>query len=185
MARCQPVKQAAIVLLLAGCWSSSPKVDAPARVANAPREALPCGALDLEALFDHEQVGDCEVVADDLTTRVLDRGTLVLTHGVTSPPVIFDGRIPGPRGIRVGMTGAEVAAAFPDRRWVTCVTFQEWVACELAVPGAVEPEDSCDASEHESLWIGVPADPALVGGNQLNALLATRRITSIVLPLRC
>lgn len=169
--------------LIGSCWSSPEPVTPPGPPPRSPpaRASLPCGVASVDELFaftDH--VGTCPVIEDGPFREVMERGHVVLRHGEAKPSTSFDARIPGPHGIRVGMTAREVLKRLPGYRFTGCGADGDSMGCELRVPGTptrCESFKNPDAVDPVSVWFETTETPV--------EQLSDERVVAVLLAMPC
>lgn len=176
------------LLLITGCWTSAePVTPPPPSPPPSPpvRATLPCGVAGVDELFaftDH--VGTCPVNEVGPFREVMEHGRLVLHHGEAKPAISFDARIPGPHGIRVGMTAREVRKRLPGYRFTGCGADDDYFKCELRVPGTPTPCESFenpDAVEPVSVWFETGALDSKVPVEEFS----DERVAAVLLAMPC
>jgi hypothetical protein len=202
----------AVIALVLGCGApatppignASPNLPVPA--------TLPCGvsALHELALFDdarcdvngtcfpgtaRRSVGPCTIARSPAFDLDAGRGRHVLLEDgrpilSSDPPpfgrtVVFDARIATPKGLRVGMTGAEIERLVPPGETTCTVDDSEWrghLLCRFRDLGECDAEDA-----NWLLVVFDPGDrmPASVRGAAARALVRTRHVLAIDLGPSC
>ncbi len=160
------------------CWSGT---------GAAPRPLLPCGAARVEELdpYGKNHVGTCTVESNGPYDELRDNGRLIMRAGEGKPLTAFDARIPGPAGLRVGMTGGDIERQAPAYSHVRCRAFTSALQCRLS--RVVEPP-ACGAGESVHVEFERPVDlreGAEIAGDAAWRLLRSRPIRGVVLSMPC
>jgi len=180
-----------LILLLAACGSAP----APATVDTVTEHEvelapLPCGAASVEQLEANasEGLGRCVVMSDGERFELQEAGRPVLRGGEAKPLVALDPRIPGPAGLRVGMTGRDVRAAAPAYAWIGCIAYDERFQCELR---RVEDPPECGEGDPDDLiWFELAVPEHFGEGDVVEGKFAWEQIvdaplTGVVLSMPC
>lgn len=181
------------VTFVASCWSAPAPTTPSHRAPATTIETLPCGLARPE---DFESVplssaiwGTCRVEARGDYREVFEGDRRVLVGGEAKPAIALDRRIPGPHGIRVGMTGTQIARVIPTHRWHRCNAHANVLYCELrrsSAPTICESELGSDAAE--PITVGFPASDLDAGAeltSGIASVVAGRRATHVILVQPC
>jgi hypothetical protein len=188
LGRCVDMRTLAWLAVLVACGSA-----APAQVANhhggpaAPgTPPLPCAARSVGELdpFGVTSIGDCEVVEVGAYVELRDGGRAIVRGGEAKPWVALDDRIPGPLGLRVGMTGGDAARLAPDHRDVRCTVHDATLHCELRPTGR-QPDCGADDDAIHLRFAAAAGDGDGLAGAAAWTAIRPRAITEVVLRMPC
>lgn len=133
-------------------------------------------------------MGTCRVEERGDHRDIFDGDRLVLVGGEAKATIAHDARIPGPHGLRVGMTGRQITARLPRHRWHHCFTDDAITYCELRASSRPTPCEAAGGSdEADPILIGFPARPALddADGTAISDTVATLAAERVVLVRPC
>ena len=160
------------------CWSGP-----------ASRPILPCGVARVEELnpLGKNHVGTCTVESSGPYDELRDNGRLIMRAGEGKPLTAFDARIPGPAGMRVGMTGGDIERQAPAYSHVRCHAFASAFQCRLS---RVAEPPACGGDPGAAVYVEFerPVDlreGAEIAGDAAWRLLRTRPIIGVVLAMPC
>jgi hypothetical protein len=131
------------------------------------------------------RVGGCTVVSDGTYDELREGGRLVMRGGEAKPLIAFDPRIPGPAGLRVGMTGADIAEILPHHRHVACHAFDRSVQCELRRDAG---PPTCADDPEDTIYVELDRPAGMhdeVEGAAAWDLLRARPLTAVILTMPC
>lgn len=179
-----------LVIALFGCGPPRPAgIQAPEHAAADP-VALPCGARTVEELdpFGKTAIGTCVVEMSGSTYVLSEDGVPLVSAAEAKPLRALDPRIPGPAGVRVGMTGLDIRATAAGYEWIDCTAFGDMIQCRLrraAVLAECGEGDPDDMIAVELVRPPEVTDGDTVEGSAAWAILDAHPLTAVVLSMPC